>query len=167
MHFASSVDPANCANCCSQVTMTDQTIYKKTEHYNEETDKTYSTTSKARQIQFSGLDWLFYQRRITDLNDTELLLAIEYHRAIYNSMMYERDKRRAEYAHRNTGKKITFPNTSSGNVTEVTTTKIKKTKTVKATKPDVAMANISSMLELLIKQGKSKDEILALLGKKG
>lgn len=147
--------------------MTDQTITKKTEHYNEETDKTYTKTSKARQIQFSGLDWLFYQRRINDLNDTELLLAIEYHRSIYNSMMYERDKRRADYAHRNAGKKIIFPTSSSANVTEVTTTKVKKTRTVKASKPDQTMANVAALLEVLVKQGKSKEEILALLGKKG
>lgn len=162
VHFASSIDPSNCTQCCSDVTMTDQTIVKKTEHYNEDTDKVYTKTSKARQIQFSGLDWLFYQRRIRDLNDTELALALEYHRGIYNAMIFERDQRRAEYAHRNAGKKLSFPNTASA-VTKTTTT-TKKTKTIKATATSSPMANIAALLQELIKQGKTKEEIMSILG---
>lgn len=161
IHFASTVDPSCCSKCCFDVTMTDETIYKKTEHYNEELDKVYTKTSKARQIKFGGLDWLFYQRRIKDLNDTELLLAIEYHHAIYTAMVYERDQRRAEHAHRNAGKKITFAH--SANVTSETTTK--RTKTVKATAPDAAAANIKALLEVLIKQGKTPQEIMAMFAK--
>lgn len=164
VHFASTVDPSFCTGCCSDIVMTDQTIYKKTEHYNEETDKVYTKSSRARQIQFSGLDWLFYQRQIDRLTDTELALAIEYHRAIYNSMMFERDQRRAEYAHRNANK-IIIP-TSKSSVTEVTTTKVKKTRTVKASSPTQAAANVAALLEVLVKQGKSKEEILAMLGVK-
>lgn len=162
-HMISPVDPAYCNECVIDVQMTEQTIYKKTEHYNEETDKTYVKSSKARQIQFTGLDWLFFNRRINTLSDTELLLAIEYHQAIYHSMMYEREKRRVDYFHRNAGKKVIIKTTSAETTTETT---IKKSRTIKPDSTTKAQANLKALLEMLIKQGKTPAEIMQMMGVK-
>lgn len=162
IHFASSIDPSFCADCCHAVEMMEQTVYKKSEHYNEDKDKVYTKTSKARQIQFSGLDWLFFQRRIEQITDLELELAIEYHRGLYNFMMFERDKRRAEHAHRNAGKKLIIP-TSNQNVVTSTTTKVKKTRTIKSLSPEAKVAALKTIIENLMKQGKTQAEIMSLL----
>lgn len=161
-HFASGVDPAICINCCSKVEMTEQIVTKTVEHYHEETDTVTTKKSTARQIKFDGFHWLFFQRRIEQMDDKELLLSIEYHRAIYNAMMLERDKRRVEYFHRNAGKKFVVP-VSGVSSTETTTTKVRKTRVIK---PEVAAAGLKMLLEQLLKQGKTQEEIMKLLGAK-
>ena len=165
LHFASPVDPAFCRECCIDVAMTEQIIHKKTEHYNEETDRVYTRTSKARQIQFSGLDWLFFNRRISSLSDTELLLAIEYHQTIYHGMMYERERRKVEYFHRNAGKKVVIK-TSDGATVSNTETVVKKSRTIKPETRTKMETNLKALLDQLLKQGKSPQEILAMLGAK-
>lgn len=164
LHLCSTVDPAYCHECMRDVQMTDQTITKTSEHYNEEEDKVYVKKQSARQIKFTGLDWLFCQRRISTMSDTELALAIEYHQAIYQMMMYEREKRRVEYFHRNAGKQIKI-STSTGTVSS-TETVVKKTKTIKPETKDKAQANVKALIEFLMKSGKTPEQIMKMMGTK-
>lgn len=161
-HFASSVDPQYCSNCCHDVQMTEQTITKTQETYSEEKDKVFSKTFKARQIKFSGLDWLFFARKQKDMTDTELLLAIEYHQSMYHSLMYEREKRRVEHFHRNAGRKIVFPSTSTQEIT--TTTTIKKSRKISTEKQTKTQANVAAVLTELLKQGMSPADIMKAMG---
>lgn len=165
IHFTSVIDPRFCVGCLSKVEMTEQTIYKKSEHYNEDTDKLYTRTQKARQISFSGLDWLFYNRKISTLSDEELLLAIEYHRAIYNAMLYEREKRRIEHFHRNKDRQIKIP-ISSGTVTSGATTTVKKTKIVRPKQDKPADVQLRAILEQMLKAGVKPETLVKMLSPK-
>lgn len=166
LHHASIIDPAHCAECLHDVAVTTETIQRTETHVAHETGKVYKRTRKARQIKIGGLHWLFTQRKIPMLNDAELSLAIEYHRAIYDSLIYEREKRRSDNFHRNAGKPFKI-NTSINNTVTTTETTVKKSKTVRALKPDKAAANLASLIEQLRASGMSMEQIKAMaVGKK-
>jgi hypothetical protein len=90
IHFASSVDPSYCSDCLAEVSMEKSVIVRVTEHSVSGSKLKYQRRSSAVQIRFGGEDFLFYSRKIHTLSDLELELAIEYHHAIYSSMILER-----------------------------------------------------------------------------
>ena len=162
VHNASTVDPSKCSNCLSKVTMTEQVVVKKSEHYDEEKDRTYFRTQKARQISFSGEDWLFYNRKISTLTDDELLLAVEFHHTIYGAMLRERDKRRSECFHRNAGRQFKI-NTSTVPVSGISSTEttVKKTRVIKPKEN-----SMKDILQQLLNAGYTQDQIVGMLGMK-
>jgi hypothetical protein len=171
LHFTSRIDPTHCIHCLHDVTVVTETISKTQEYYNENKDKVGSHTRKAKRIMISGMDWLFQQRKIIDLTDAELDLAIQYHRSIYDGMMYEREKRRAEHLHRNQSKSFRIPTSKTNDVsigeTLVTsTTEVKKTRTVRGTKPNSDQTNLESAIKALMGMGLSLDDITKQLLKK-
>lgn len=166
LHFASNIDPAYCTECLHDVSIKEETIVKRQEHYNSQTEKVYTRTRKARRVSIGGLHWLFRSRKIHTLTDFELDLAIEYHRAILSEMLLERDQRRAEYAHRNRGKGLPIilnPGESNTVTTEETT--IKKTRIRQATKADPA-AMMQAAMEQLLKMGMTPEMIAKAVAKK-
>jgi hypothetical protein len=164
IHFASSVDPAICKDCCHDVVMTETVESVKRETYNKETDSVTVRSHKYRSIKFSGLDWLFFTRKINTLSDLELDIAIEYHFTIYNSMMYEREKRRIEYYHRNAGKHVPIRTSSAEVVSSVTS--VKSSKTTKPRNTTSKEVNAASLVAELLQKGATPAQILAALGRK-
>lgn len=145
LHFASTIDPKYCTSCLNDVVVTEETIKKTSEHYNENTDKVYRKVQSAKRITIGGLHWLFQARKIDTLSDLELELAIEYHMEYLNLLLREREERRVERAHRNKNVKINF---SSVQVTESSTIEVKKTRVKKATKVDPAQQLAEALADL-------------------
>lgn len=167
-HHTSIVDPTHCAECLHDVSVTFETIRKTETHINQLTNQPYTRTRKARSIKLGGMHWLFAQRKIDEMNDQELALAIEYHRAYYDALIYEREKRRIDNFHRNAKRayKINQPGSSSTTVTS--TTVIKKSKIVTGNKPKTQEVNLGAALQLLLKQGFTMEQIKGMVtgGKK-
>lgn len=165
-HHASIVDPSHCNECLHDVSVTIETIQKIAIHENPETGHKTKRSRKARQITIGGLHWLFTQRKIPTLNDAELAVSIEYHRAFYDALVYEREKRRTEHFHRNANKPYKINTSSSGatldNTVTTSKTTVKKSRTIKVVKPDAAAANLASLIEVLKKQGLSIEQIKAI-----
>lgn len=157
LHYSSTIDPQYCTSCLYDVSIKEEIISKTETHYNEETDQLYTRTRKAKRITLGGMHWLFVARKINKLTDLELDLAIEYHRDILSQMMYERDERRSQKAHRNAGKKlpISFSNSVVQTDSQV---EVKKTKIKQATKADPATL-LANALKILQQNGLSIDEI--------
>lgn len=105
LHGVSKLDPQYCALCCSDFKVVDVQEIITREVHNEQGDVTSSKNFCIRHITLSGLDWLFYNRAISTLDDIELDHSIEYHRAILNGMLNERDQRFVNKIGRNRGKK--------------------------------------------------------------
>jgi hypothetical protein len=160
LHFASNIDPAQCIECLSNVTMLKEVVTKTYEHYNEETDVVTVYKRRAKSIRLEGMDWLFAQRKIKDMSDDSLELAIEYHRQLlFNGLIAEREARRVKYAHRNAGLPLPAMSPAKDSATEaVTTTKV--TKQIKSTK-NAAAAN--GLLQSMLAQGLNMTQIMALL----
>jgi hypothetical protein len=116
---------------------------------------------RAREIQISGLDWLFAQRKIVELSDLELDLSIEYHRNILSLMCTEQEQRRTAKMHRYAGVKIHLA-PSVTDVNHTTTTTVKKTRTVSKTK---AQEQIAALLKNMAAKGMTMDKIAAMLRK--
>lgn len=165
VHFASSVDPAYCSDCNHKIELTDQTFTRTDTVLSEDGKKKTERVSKSRQLIFSGLDWLFFQRKIYSLSDTELSLAIEYHHTIEQSMLAERDKRKIEYFHRNAGKNVMRISTGDTINSNSTSTTVKSSKTTRAVKQDKSEVQLKSLLETLTKSGLSMNQIAAMLKK--
>lgn len=164
-HFASSIDPQYCVNCMSDMSVTKQTITKTYEHKNEETGQIAYYRRKAREIKIEGLDWLFAQRKITELSDTELDLAIEYHRNIYSLMLTEQERRRNEKMHRYAGITVKIPthSTSTGTKSSSTvTTTVKKTRTVSK---DKAAEQVAALLRSMLAKGLKPEDIARMMKK--
>ncbi len=164
-HHASAVDPGHCVECVSQVEVTESIIQKTELHTSPDGSSHVTRSRKARQIKVGGLHWLFIQRKIPTLSDAELTVAIEYHRALYDSLVYEREKRRIDMFHRNAGKQFKLPVTTDG-TTVTTTVTTKKSRTTKTVKQDKASANMQALIELLKAKGLSIDQIKAMAGTK-
>lgn len=167
VHYASSVDPASCKDCCKDVIMTEETVRVTKEHYSEETDKVYTRVHKYRSVKFGGLDWLFFQKAIANQTDLELSMSIEYHQALYQSMLYEREKRKIDHFHRNAGKSVIIK-TSTGD--SISTTKIettvKKTRTTKSTARTATEIDLGAQLQALLSKGMTAEKIMELLKSK-
>lgn len=160
IHFASNIDPAKCIECLSNVTMLKEIVTKTYEHYNEETDVVTVYKRRAKSIRLEGMDWLFAQRKIKDMSDDSLELAIEYHRQLlYNGLIAERDARRVKYAHRNAGLSLPAVSPQKDQAAESTTT-TKVTKQIKSTK---TTATANGLLQSMLAQGFSAEQIMKML----
>jgi len=160
MHFASNIDPAKCTSCLSEVTLHKEVVTKTYEHYNEETDVVIVYKRRAKSIRLEGMDWLFAQRKIKDISDDSLELAIEYHRQLlFNGLIAEREQRRLKHIHRNAGVPLPAQSAQKDSATTATTT-TKVTKTIKSTK---AAATADGALKAMIAKGLDAKQIQALL----
>lgn len=159
-HFASNIDARYCVNCMSDMSMTKQVITKEYVHRDSERGITSIYRRRAREVKISGLDWLFAQRKISELSDTELDLTIEYHRNILSLMITEQEARRNAKMHRYAGIKVSIPTPSTTTVSDTTTTTTKKTRTVSKTKQQEQLA---AMLKSMLAGGTTPDQILAKL----
>ena len=152
-HFASAIDPQYCIECLADVTLHKEIVTKTYTHetYDEETDTTITTqySRRAKQLKLEGSDWLFVQRKIVNMSDDALELAIEYHREILQAMMHEREDRRTKYLHRFAGVKLGTETVSSNTSADGLT--VKKTKTISSTK---AAATATGMMESMLASGK-------------
>lgn len=163
-HFQSAVDSQFCVNCLSDISVTKQVITKTYEHHNPETGEASFYRRRAREIKIDGLSWLFAQRRIVDLSDPELDMAIEYHRNICSLMITESERRRNEKMHRyaHTPMPIPTPSTTKIENGTTTTTTVKKTRTVSKTKQTETVAAILASLQA---KGMSIQDILKAVKK--
>ena len=161
LHFASTVDAQYCVNCMSNIAVTKQVITKTYEHKNAETGETTFYRRRAREIKLDGLDWLFSQRKISELADVELDLSIEYHRNILNLMIAEQERRRNEKMHRyaNTPYRIKAPTTK---VSDSTTTTVKKTRTISK---DKASEQLTALLKSMMAKGLTPEMIAKMVRK--
>jgi hypothetical protein len=148
----------------SDISVTKQIITKEYCHRDDERGVTSIYRRRAREVKIAGLDWLFAQRRITDLSDMELDLAIEYHRNILSLMISEQESRRNVKMHRYAGVKVSIPTPSTTTVsnTSTTTTTTKKTRVVSKTKQQEQLA---ALLKSITAKGTSIDQIAAMLKK--
>jgi hypothetical protein len=160
LHFASTVDAQYCVNCLSDISLTKQVITKTYEHKNQETGQTTFYRRRARDIKISGLDWLFSQRKIAELADVELDLAIEYHRNILMLMIAEQEQRRNAKMHRYAGVKVLIATPSTTSVLDTTQTTVKKTRTVSKTK---AQEQLAALLQSMLAGGQTPEMIAAML----
>lgn len=161
LHFASTIDAQYCVNCMSDMSVTKQIITKTYEHRNAETGETKFYRRNARSIKIEGLDWLFSQRKIYELNDEELDLSIEYHRNIMQLMLMEQEQRRVEKLHRYANVVIKAP-PSAAKVTNTTVTTTKKTRTV--TK-DKAAEQLQALMRSMLAKGLTPAQIQAMFKK--
>ena len=161
-HFASNIDAQYCVNCMSEMSVSKNLVTKTYEHKNDETGAISFYRRKAREIKIEGLDWLFAQRKIADLADVELDMAIEYHRNICSLMISESERRKNEKMHRYAGMKVSIPTPATTTVTTGTTTTVKKTKTVSK---DKAGEQVAAILASLQAKGMSVQDILKAIKK--
>jgi hypothetical protein len=168
LHFASPIDPHICLYCLSDVVCTEEIGRSTHSHKNDDTGITHSYTRRYKSIKFSGLDWLFQQRKISSLNNTELQVAIEYHRAILNGMIFEREHRREEQLHRNKNKGTQMPDILAGSQIKAsnTTIKVKKTRTTSIKNPAEVQSQVADIIAKLSAKGVSLDALAGMLGKK-
>jgi hypothetical protein len=129
-------------------------ISKEYVHRDEQSKVTSVYRRRAREVKIEGLSWLFAQRKINDLSDVELDLAIEYHRNILMLQIDEQERRRNAKMHRyaNTPYKIPTPSTTT--VSNSTTTTVKKTRTVSK---DKAAEQLAAILGSMAASGKKID----------
>ena len=166
IHFASNIDPAQCIECLSDVSLHKEIVTKTYVHekYDEETD-TLTTTEykrKARSIKLDGLDWLFAQRKIVQMSDESLELAIEYHREILNGMLAERERRKTEFLHRYAGvKTVPSPSGKTDSATS-SSTEVKRTRTISSTK---TQANANAVMQSMLAGGLNAKQLLEMLEK--
>jgi YesN/AraC family two-component response regulator len=161
-HFASSVDPMYCVNCLSDISMQKSLITKTYEHTNPETSEHTFYRRRAREIKIDGLDWLFAQRKITELSDVELDLMIEYHRNILSLMITEGEQRRAAKMHRYANVKLHIATPSSTTVTDSTHTTVKKVRTVSKNK---AAEQMAALLKSMLNKGITAEMIARMVKK--
>ena len=139
-HFASNIDPQFCTECFSDITLHKEVI-TKTYQYENADGEVAEYKRKARLIRLEGLSWLFIQRKILDMSDEALELAIEYHREIMTGMVSEREQRKNKFMHRYAGVNYTIPPVDTATSTSTT---VKKSRTISSTR---ATATASGMLQ--------------------
>ena len=185
IHGASNIDPKCCIHCCNDFKVVDveESIVRET--HDDSGVVTSSKHYRVRRITLSGYHWLFYNRKISEMTDAELDHAIEYHHAIFNGMLAERDARRVAHFQRNRGKRAgnesrsllegtaadPLIQTGEGAKFKVsrTTTRTTRTRTIKTmqsgTPEDNARAIAEAALQQLLKAGMSKAQIESLFKK--
>jgi hypothetical protein len=158
-HLASNIDPAYCVECLSDVTLIREKVTKEYHVTDDEGEVIHSYKKHAKSIRLDGMDWLFAQRKISTMGDESLELAIEYHRAILNGLLSEREARRVAYAHRNAG--LPLPKSSPAKDTATVSKQVTKvTKEIKSTK---ASAGANSVMQSLLAKGLKPEQIMAML----
>jgi hypothetical protein len=162
-HFQSAIDSQYCVNCMSDVSVTKSVITKTYTHTNQETGEQSFYRRRAREIKIDGLSWLFAQRKIVELSDVELDMAIEYHRNIYSLMMDEAERRRNEKMHRYANTPFKIPTPTTTKVTDNTQTTVKKSRTTSKTK---AGETVAALLQSMLAKGMTIEQIIAAATKK-
>lgn len=159
-HFTSKIDPQYCIHCMHDVQVTTETVSKITTTYDEVKDEIKVRTRKAKQIKFTGLHWIFEQRKINDYTDAELDLAIEYHSATYKALLYEREQRRVDAIQKKykASAFVVPTSTTASSVTESTT--VRKSKVIKSTKPNSAEINLAAALQTLMQAGITAEDLM-------
>lgn len=157
IHFASTIDPAYCVECLSDISLIKETITKECEHYDEKTDEVTIYKRRAKRIKLEGLNWLFMQRKIVSISDDALELSIEYHREILSGLLTERETRRTAFLHRYAGIKMPKKSKSSGTDSSTTT---KVTKRIRSTK---TTATASSVLQAMLAGGMTPEQLMQML----
>jgi hypothetical protein len=148
-----------CTECCSDVSVLREIITKEYSHYNEETDVVTHYRRRAKSIRLEGMDWLFAQRKIATMSSDALELAIEYHRALLQGLLAERETRKIEYAHRYAGVPLPKASTAKDYSTSTTTT----TKVTKSIKSSKASATADGVLKAMLAANLTPAQIMALL----
>jgi len=97
VHFASNTDIRMCGNCLDDFKVIETIEVKTTERVDDQGQVVSRRRQIARNLKLTGTDWLFAAAKISTLTDEELDASIEYHRAIKNTLMEEREARRIEY----------------------------------------------------------------------
>ena len=178
-HGSSRLDPQYCSHCCADFTVVDTKETVIREVHNDKGEITSTKNFRIRHITLSGFDWLFHNRAINSLTDLELDHAIEYHRAIFNGMLNERDARFVARIQRNKGKKAGNESKSllEGNAANPliqtgegaklsisrTTTRTTRVKTVTQSKaPEDPNDAVNKALKTLMSLGLSKEQIAAM-----
>jgi hypothetical protein len=116
---------------------------------------------KAVSTEIGGLDWLFQQRRISDMEPEELSVAVTYHRMSLQLILDEQEKKKAERLHRAAEKKAK----SAVSITE-SKTEIKKT-SVKAPVPQTAakkQEKAQDIVAQMLAKGLSLEQLTKILG---
>jgi hypothetical protein len=162
-HFQSAIDSQYCVNCMSDISVTKNLITKTYTHTNPETGEQTFYRRRAREIKIEGLSWLFAQRKIIELSDVELDMAIEYHRNIYSLMMDEAERRRNEKIHRYANTPFKIPTPVTTKVSDSTQTTVKKSRTASKTK---AGETVATLLQDMLRRGMKIEDIIAAVSKK-
>ena len=162
-HFQSAIDSQYCVNCMSDVSVTKSVITKTYTHTSPETGEQSFYRRRAREIKIDGLSWLFAQRKIVELSDVELDMAIEYHRNVYSLMMDESERRRNDKMHRYANTPFKIPTPTTTKVTDSTQTTVKKSRTTSKTK---AGETVAALLASMMAKGMTMDQILAAIANK-
>ena len=179
-HFASRIDFLFCENCFKDLILEDSIIRKTTTSTSLNGKKTFTRVQRARLLVFKGEDWMFAQRRITELSDEEFAITLEYHRAILGEMLNEYEARRIANNRKKfeklvagaSGASMVIP-TRTGTNTDgtpitVTETTVKRTK-VSSIGPNkdvhAALAGVVAMFKAQgLTEEQIKNKILALAG---
>ena len=104
---ASTVDPQFCCNCLTdfQAVVKDQT-FNGVEHIRvidptgQKDDFIAAIPYKTRykQISLMGTDWLFYEAAISNMSDTQLAAALQWHKAAVSEIEIEVTERKIKHA---------------------------------------------------------------------
>jgi hypothetical protein len=158
IHFSSNIDPSNCTECLSDISLHKEVVTKTYERYNEETEEVSSYKRRARSIRLEGMHWLFFQRKILQMSDDALELAIEYHREILLGMLSEREERKTKFLHRFANVKF------DPSIDTSTKTVVKTTKTISSSR---AASTANAMMQALLAQGFTIEKITEMIEKVG
>jgi len=161
-HFASNIDARYCVNCMSDISVTKQVISKEYVHRDEHSNITSVYRRRAREVKIDGLSWLFAQRKVVELSDVELDMAIEYHRNIMILMIDEQERRRNARMHRYANK-FYIPTPSTTTVSDTTHTTVKKTRTVSKNKQQ---EQLNALLGTMGAKGININKIMSILNSK-
>lgn len=158
IHFASRIDPRYCVNCMSDASLTVEEIRVIRERYDEQKDKVIKYIRKATKYTIDGNDWMFAQRRIKQLTDPELELALEFHRGLCSLILQEAEARKAEKKHKLAGVKVIHNPIGSTTVTSSTTTH----KTVKTSSTKQSAA-VSALYQMMLAKGLTPEQIATMV----
>ena len=86
-----------CGNCLDDFKVIETIEVKTTDRISDDGALISRRRQIARNLKLTGTDWLFCAAKISTLTDEEMDASIEYHRAIKNTLMEEREARRVEY----------------------------------------------------------------------
>jgi hypothetical protein len=184
IHGASHIDPKCCVHCCNDFKVIDVEESVIRETHNDNGDITSTKHYRIRRITLGGWHWLFYNRAISGMTDTELDHAIEYHQAMFYGMLAERDARRVAHFQRNKGKHASNESRSllSGDAadplvmtgegakfkvsrTTTRTTRTRTTKTMQSGEATDTNAAVEAALQQLLKNGMTREQIASLFKK--
>lgn len=145
-HFASTTDIRYCGNCLDDFRVVETIEIKTTERTNEDGEIISRRRQVCKHLRLEGTDWLFEAARIQTMTDEELLASVEYHGAIKDLLIHEReDRKMARYKKLSGIKVLIRPSAAIDNRTSGE----KKTRT-KTTKKAPDADSVASALSTLL-----------------